>query len=68
MKKDTAEYLDRNGSKIPNWTGIGWREAVAMVEDSSNKPSSSERFFKGPVETSVEEHAHAAAQAKNLQI
>jgi hypothetical protein len=41
---DTDEYLTRNGSKIPNWTGIGWRRAVEMAEDSSNKPSSSERF------------------------
>jgi hypothetical protein len=41
---DTDEYLTRNGSKIPNWTGIGWRRAQEMAEDSSNKPSSSERF------------------------
>jgi hypothetical protein len=46
MPKDTADYLDRNGSKIPNWTGIGWREALQMAQDSSNRPSSSERFFK----------------------
>jgi hypothetical protein len=44
MPGDTDEYLTRNGSKIPNWTGIGWRRAVEMAEDSSNKPSSSERF------------------------
>jgi len=41
---DTDEYLTRNGSKIPNWTGIGWRHAKEMCEDSSNKSSSSERF------------------------
>ena len=41
---DTDEYLTRNGNKIPNWTGIGWRRAVEMAEDSSNRPSSSERF------------------------
>jgi hypothetical protein len=41
---DTDEYLTRSGSKIPNWTGIGWRRALEMCEDSSNKPSSSERF------------------------
>lgn len=41
---DTDEYLTRNGSKIPNWTGIGWRKAQEMCEDSSNKSSSSERF------------------------
>ncbi|SRR5258708_11721581 len=44
MPGDTDEYLTRNGSKIPNWTGIGWRRAMEMAEDSSNKPSSSERF------------------------
>lgn len=44
FRKDTVEYLDRNGSKIPNWTKIGWREAMELMEDSSNKPSSSERF------------------------
>lgn len=41
---DTDEYLTRNGSKIPNWTHIGWARASEMVEDSSNKPSASERF------------------------
>ncbi len=41
---DTDEYLTRNGSKIPNWTNIGWRRAQEMAEDSSNKASSSERF------------------------
>ncbi len=44
MPGDTDEYLTRNGSKIPNWTGIGWRRASEMAEDSSNRPSSSERF------------------------
>lgn len=43
---DTDEYLTRNGSKIPNWTGIGWRRAQEMCEDSSNKSSSSERFAR----------------------
>ncbi len=45
---DTEEYLTRNGSKIPNWTGIGWARAIEMVEDSSNKPSASERFGNAP--------------------
>lgn len=44
MPKDTDEYLTRNGSKIPNWTKIGWNRAVEMCDDSSNKSSSSERF------------------------
>lgn len=41
---DTKEYLTRNGSKIPNWTNIGWNEAREMAEDSSNRASSSEVF------------------------
>lgn len=41
---DTDEFLKRNGNAIPNWTGIGWRRAQEMAEDSSNKASSSERF------------------------
>jgi hypothetical protein len=46
---DTRDYLTRNGSKIPNWTNVGWAEAIEMVEDSSNKPSASERFGTQPV-------------------
>ena len=42
FQKDTSEYLYRNGSAIPNWTGISWRQAVEMCEESSNKPSASE--------------------------
>jgi hypothetical protein len=63
---DTDEYLTRNGSKIPNWTGIGWRRAWDMAEDSSNKMSSSERFAKGtasPLPKSVE-----GLEVPNLQI
>jgi hypothetical protein len=41
-QKDTDEYLYRHGDAIPNWTGIGWRRAVEMCEESSNKPSASE--------------------------
>jgi hypothetical protein len=44
LSKDTKDYLDRNGSKIPNWTKIGWNEAAEMLSASSNRPSSSERF------------------------
>jgi len=67
MPKDTADYLDRNGSKIPNWTGIGWREALAMAEDSSNRPSSSERFFAGASEQHVSDTAREIAKSPNLQ-
>lgn len=68
MPKDTADYLDRNGSKIPNWTGIGWREALAMAEDSSNRPSSSERFFAGAREQQVTDAAREVAKYANLQL
>lgn len=40
--RDTVEFLYRYGKRIENWTGIGWAEALAMVSESSNKPSSSE--------------------------
>lgn len=68
MPKDTADYLERSGSKIPNWTGIGWREALAMAEDSSNRPSSSERFFTGAREQQVSDTAREIAKAPNLQL
>lgn len=64
---DTDEYLTRNGNKIPNWTGIGWRQAQEMAEDSSNKPSSSERFGQS-VPTSKIPTNEKGAQVPNLQI
>ena len=42
--QDTRDFLTRNGSAIPNWTHLGWKDAVELCEDSSNRPSSSERF------------------------
>ena len=39
---DTDEFLVRRGKKIPNHTGIGWKGALAMLENTTNKPSSSE--------------------------
>ncbi|VVB52661.1 Uncharacterised protein [uncultured archaeon] len=39
---DTKELIDRNGSKIPNWTNIGWNEALDMCAESTNLPSRSE--------------------------
>jgi hypothetical protein len=67
MPKDTAEFLHRNGSAIPNWTGIGWREAVELAGESSNKPSSSERFFmtENTQQAPVTEQGN---QVPNLQI
>jgi hypothetical protein len=67
MPKDTAEYLFRNGSAIPNWTGIGWREAIEMAGESSNKPSSSERFFMTANTTQAPKSAEGV-DVPNLQI
>jgi len=39
---DTPETLIRKGVKIPNHTGIGWREAYRMLSESTNTASSSE--------------------------
>ncbi len=40
--QDTQEYLVRNGKKIANHTKIGWTEALAMLNKTSNTPSASE--------------------------
>ena len=40
--EDTAEYLKRNGKRISNHTKIGWREAVAMTDASTDTASASE--------------------------
>lgn len=40
--EDTVEFLVRNGRQIKNHTGKGWKEAVAMLSQTSNKPSTSE--------------------------
>jgi hypothetical protein len=39
---DTTERVVRNGKVYKNHTGIGWREALNMVSESTNTPSSSE--------------------------
>ena len=41
-KEDTKEYLVRNGHKIKNHTGIGWREAYMMTVQSTDKLSKGE--------------------------
>lgn len=51
--KDTKEYVYRNGNNYPNWTNIGWREASELLEDSSNKSSSSEIFPEKYVDNSA---------------
>jgi len=48
-EQDTVEYLHRNGNAIPNWTRAGWLEATIMLEESSNKSSSSEQFRRTKV-------------------
>lgn len=63
---DTDEYLTRNGSKMPNWTGIGWRRAWEMAEDSSNKMSSSERF--ADTKSSPVPKSDTGLDVPNLQI
>ncbi len=66
---DTDEYLTRNGSKIPNWTGIGWRRAQEMCEDSSNKASSSERFGGSQFGTNISaEEKKKTSVIPNLQL
>jgi hypothetical protein len=41
-KKDTADYLVRGGKRIPNHTGLGWLDALRMIRQSTNTPTSSE--------------------------
>lgn len=65
--KDTTEYLHRNGMAIPNWTGIGWREAVELAEESSNKPSASEQFQR-TITTSTVPKSEKGAAVPNLQL
>lgn len=64
-ERDTAQYLFRNDNAIPNWTRIGWAEAVAMLEESSNKYSSSEIFPRGAKATL---ETVPGADAANLEI
>ena len=39
---DTVERIVRGGKVLLNHTGIGWREALLLMEDSTNTPSMSE--------------------------
>lgn len=39
---DTAEHLVRRGEKIDNHTGLGWKDANQMLQNSTNKNSASE--------------------------
>lgn len=40
--QDTIEFLVRRGEKVLNHTGIGWKQAYGMVQESTNTASSSE--------------------------
>lgn len=40
--RDTKEFLFRYGKRIQNHTQIGWNEAMEMLGQTSNMPSSSE--------------------------
>jgi hypothetical protein len=44
FKDDTRSILIRNGKEHINHTGLGWTDALKMVEDSTNTPSASEHF------------------------
>lgn len=51
---DTTEFLIRKGEKVPNHTRIGWREALSMLSESTNTPSSSEVMMAAqPIATTV---------------
>ena len=39
---DTPQFFIRRGEQIPNWTGLGWKDAQKMATQSSNSPTSSE--------------------------
>lgn len=64
---DTDEYLTRNGSKMLNWTRIGWNRATEMCDDSSNKASSSERFSTNAL-YNPERKDNEFSKIKNLQL
>lgn len=51
---DTPEFLVRHGQKVPNHTGIGWKEAYQMVAESTNTASSSEvKLSAKPINVNV---------------
>ena len=52
--QDTTEHLVRRGHKIENHTGIGWKQAYAMVAESTNTASASEvQLSTQPIQASV---------------
>jgi hypothetical protein len=63
---DTEDFLSRNGHKVPNWTKIGWRKAAEMLDESSNRASSSEQFFRKEA-SSIQKEVEKI-EVPNLQI
>jgi len=53
-KDDTKEYLVRNGHKIKNHTGIGWRETYMMTVQSTDKLSKGEVSQEALIRTYLE--------------
>lgn len=52
--QDTKEYLLRKGQKVQNHTGIGWREAYEMLQNSTNTASASEiKITASPIPVDV---------------
>jgi hypothetical protein len=50
--KDTDEVLLRRGKQTPNHTGIGWKKAWAMIQESTNTASASEvQINTQPIQT-----------------
>jgi len=52
-KGDTQETWMRKGQKVPNWTWIGWKEAVQMVAKSTNTATASEITTLAPTPASA---------------
>jgi len=53
--QDTEEFLVRRGQKIPNHTGIGWRKAYEMLQNSTNTASASEiKITATPIPVDIE--------------
>jgi hypothetical protein len=49
--QDTQEFLIRRGKKIPNHTGLGWKDAYRMVTESTNTATSSEvQLHSAPIQ------------------
>jgi hypothetical protein len=55
---DTPEFLFRKGKKVENHTGIGWKQAYGMVQESTNTAAASEvQLNTQPIQTNTAELA-----------